>query len=103
MTIRRLIEVLFGTLTALALIAAVAITLAASRRRDLVALQQRQFDAYKVSIELRRTSDDLTRLARTYVATGDAKYERYYHEVVGIRDGTIPRPADYGPAYWDRV
>jgi methyl-accepting chemotaxis protein len=28
--------------------------------------------------ELRQSSDDLTRLARTYVVTGDASYERQY-------------------------
>jgi PAS domain S-box-containing protein len=103
MTIRQLIKVLFATLTALALIAVAWIVFAASKRRELVALQERQFEGYKLAIELRRSSDDLTRLARTYVATGDPKYERLYHEVVGIREGTLPRPIDYGPAYWDKV
>jgi two-component system, sensor histidine kinase and response regulator len=103
MTIRRLIQVLFATLTALALLAAVSISLAAARRRGLVDLQQRHFDAYKLAIALRQSSDDLTRLARTYVATGDAKYERFYHQLVGIRAGTLPRPVDYGPGFWDRM
>jgi diguanylate cyclase (GGDEF)-like protein len=53
--------------------------------------------------ELRRSSDDLTRMARTYVATGDAKLRDNYQEILDIRDGRSPRPRQYENVYWDLV
>ena len=51
--------------------------------------------------ELRQSSDDLTRLARTYVMTGDAMWEQQYFEVLDIRNGKKPRPDGYEKIYWD--
>jgi len=51
--------------------------------------------------ELRQSSNDLTRLVRTYVITGDVAFKRQFEAVREIRDGTRPRPRDYGPSYWD--
>ncbi|HWW71183.1 MAG TPA: diguanylate cyclase, partial [Duganella sp.] len=53
--------------------------------------------------ELRQSSDDLTRMARTYVATGDAQYRKNYQEIIDIRDGLQPRPQHYDNVYWDLV
>lgn len=53
--------------------------------------------------ELRQTSDDLTRMARTYAATGDARFRAYFQEILDIRNGDAPRPADYHEVYWDLV
>ena len=62
---------------------------------------QARYDSYLLADELRQSSDDLTRLARTYVATGDAKWEQQYFEVLDIRNGKRPRPAHYERIYWD--
>ncbi len=51
--------------------------------------------------ELRQSSNDLTRLARTYVITGDVAFKRQFEAVREIRDGLRRRPLDYGPSYWD--
>ncbi|TNC08911.1 HAMP domain-containing protein [Methylobacterium terricola] len=53
--------------------------------------------------ELRQTSDDLTRLSRTYIATGKATYKQQYKDIVDIRAGRKPRPVDYHRIYWDYV
>ena len=53
--------------------------------------------------ELRQSSDDLTRMVRTHVVTGDAIYRRRYQEILDIRDGRKPRPARYDDVYWDMV
>jgi diguanylate cyclase (GGDEF)-like protein len=53
--------------------------------------------------ELRQSSDDLTRMARTYVVTGDARYLRHYQEILAIRDGRVGRPLRYDDVYWDLV
>jgi len=51
--------------------------------------------------ELRQSSDDLTRLARTYVMTGDTMFKNQYFDVLNIRSGKSPRPDCYNHAYWD--
>lgn len=56
--------------------------------------------AYHVANQLRQSSDDLTRMARTYVATGNPLYEQYYFEILAIRNGEVPRPRKYPSTYW---
>ncbi|MBD9650411.1 methyl-accepting chemotaxis protein [Ensifer sp. ENS09] len=51
----------------------------------------------------RQSSDDLTRLVRTYAETGDPSFKDQYNAVVEIRNGTRPRPEDYHRIYWDFV
>ncbi len=65
--------------------------------------QDVRFRSYLLADELRQSSDDLTRLARTYVVTGDAAYETQYWDVLAIRNGTKPRPQQYNRIYWDFV
>jgi len=60
-----------------------------------------RYASFLLADELRQSSDDLTRLARTYVATGDAKWERQYFEILDIRNGKLPRPQHYERIYWD--
>ncbi len=53
--------------------------------------------------ELRQSSDDLTRMVRTYVLTGNPVYKEHYQEILDIRDGKKPRPVEYHDIYWDLV
>ena len=53
--------------------------------------------------ELRQSSDDLTRMARTYVATVEPRYKEQYQDVLDIRDGRKSRPVEYFRIYWDLV
>jgi len=53
--------------------------------------------------ELRQSSDNLTRCARAYAATGDPRYEQDYRDVLAVRNGEEPRPGDYRDIYWDFV
>ena len=56
-----------------------------------------------LSNELRQSSDDLTRMVRTYVVTGTPIYKQRYQEILDIRNGRKPRPIDYPNIYWDIV
>ncbi len=51
--------------------------------------------------QLRQTSDDLTRMVRTYAVTGEVKYKHYFQEILDIRNGLIPRPVNYNNIFWD--
>jgi len=56
-----------------------------------------------IADELRQSSDDLTRMARTYVVTGDIRFEKMYWHILAIRNGKAPRPERYEDIYWDLV
>ncbi|MDO9160598.1 MAG: diguanylate cyclase, partial [Burkholderiaceae bacterium] len=57
--------------------------------------------SFQLADELRQSSDDLTRMARTYVMTGDVRYKLAYQAILDIRDGKRPRPDGYQNVYWD--
>ncbi|WP_218568599.1 bifunctional diguanylate cyclase/phosphodiesterase [Pseudomonas sp. 2FG] len=59
--------------------------------------------SFLLADELRQSSDDLTRMVRTYVVTGDPIYKQHYQEILDIRDGKKLRPLDYHNLYWDLV
>ena len=87
----------------LALGLAVVTVLMLHTERDLRRSQQIHIRSFQLADELRQSSDDLTRMARTYVVTGDETYERRYWTILGIRNGELPRPVDYNRLYWDLV
>jgi len=64
---------------------------------------QQRYASRTLIEELRQSSDDLTRMARSYVVTGDPQYRRHYQEILDIRDGRAPRPQGYDNVYWDLV
>lgn len=59
--------------------------------------------SYQRADEQRQSSDDLTRMARTYVLTQDERYKKMYHDVLAIRNGKLVRPINYHRIYWDLV
>ncbi|KHO52013.1 MAG: PAS protein [archaeon GW2011_AR11] len=64
---------------------------------------QQRATSFRLADELRQTSDDLTRMVRTYVVTGDKRYKQHYQEILDIRDGKAARPVTMGAVYWDLV
>jgi diguanylate cyclase (GGDEF)-like protein/PAS domain S-box-containing protein len=51
--------------------------------------------------EFRQTSDDLTHMARSYVATGDLIYQQLFDHIIAVRDGQIPRSSTYHESHWE--
>ena len=62
-----------------------------------------RFQSFLLADELRQSSDDLSRMARSFVVTGKPSYKAYYQEILDIRNGLIPRPEGYQFYYWDMV
>jgi methyl-accepting chemotaxis protein len=84
----------------LMLVALQRVSVAQSRATDA---SESRYRSYLLADELRQSSDDLTRLARTYVVTGDSRYEQQYQDILAIRNGAKPRPEHYERIYWDLV
>jgi len=60
-----------------------------------------QHKSFILADQLRQSSDDLTRMARTYVITANKKFEDQFHTVLDIRNGKVKRPTNYNRIYWD--
>lgn len=56
------------------------------------AAHRNKFVSIQLANELRQSSQDLTRFARTYVVTGKDLYKDEYWNVVKVRNGEKPRP-----------
>ena len=70
------------------------------------AINQGEFhrlEALLLADELLQSSDDLTRMARIYVTTGEPIYEHYFTVILDIRNGKRPRPLNYSATYWHLV
>jgi methyl-accepting chemotaxis protein len=91
-----------GLLVVLTLIVLMSIVMLLKQSADVHSQAELQrYNSYLLADELRQSSDDLTRLARSYVITGDAKYEKQYWDVLDIRNGKKARPQEYQRIYWD--
>ena len=71
------------------------------KNHELQTAQENRYRSYVLADELRQSSDDLTRLARTYALTGDEKYKKMYWDILAIRNGEKPRPQNAERIYWD--
>jgi len=60
-----------------------------------------QHKSFILADQLRQSSDDLTRMARTYVITANKKFEKQFQTVLDIRNGKVKRPENYNRIYWD--
>ncbi|MBL7225662.1 MAG: PAS domain S-box protein [Desulfobacteraceae bacterium] len=78
------------------------IMLLEGERQHIVVAAQRD-KSLNLAHELKQSSDDLTRFARTYVVTGDPKYEHYFQAIIAIRDGKQAHPRKFTRSYWDHV
>lgn len=103
MKTKTMMSVVFSTIVASAVITAV-LSFNLKSKVDLFNdAASIRYQSYQVADELRQSSDDLTRFARTYAVTGDEKYEKMYMDILAIRNGEKPRPEKYNQIYWDLV
>lgn len=49
--------------------------------------------------EYKQSLDEQRRLAFTYIVTGNPTYKQQYQQVLGIREGKLPRPEKYNQPY----
>jgi len=71
--------------------------------KEIDRANEMRIQSHALADELRQSSNDLTRMVRTYIATGNPRYKQHYQEILDIRDGKAPRPEAYDDIYWDLV
>ena len=102
-TLKKLFTLLLAVGAILAVFFSVSLFQVWRTQVKLTDASEARYRSYLLADELRQSSDDLTRLARTYVVTGDPKYEQQYMAILDIRNGKKPRPQHYERIYWDFV
>ena len=88
------------TITLLLIITGIVSFLALRIHNDIVRSEYKRLRSFQLAHELLQSSEDLTRMARSYVATGNPTYEENYYTILDIRNGKHPRPANYDTTYW---
>ena len=101
LTIKQTFSILFALVLVTAVLLLIATYGAHKANGRYKQAQDNRYQSYLLGDELRQSSDDLTRLARTYVVSGDSKWEQQYFELLDIRNGKKPRPQEYERIYWD--
>jgi signal transduction histidine kinase/DNA-binding response OmpR family regulator/HPt (histidine-containing phosphotransfer) domain-containing protein len=102
-SLRRLVQVGVGIGVALLAVLLLLSLMAELSMQGAAGAEARRSTSLRLAYELRQTSDDLTRMARSYVATGNPEYRSWFEEILAIRAGTAPRPEGYDQIYWDVV
>jgi PAS domain S-box-containing protein len=77
------------------------LTLQNQAHKQLDKAIQLRHTSFSLADQLRQSSDDLTRMVRTYAATGESRFEDYFHAILDIRAGKAPRPENYDRIFWD--
>lgn len=103
MTIRKLSYIFYLVTGALISLLTLFIVLRFFEQQELNHARNIRYTSFLVADELRQSSDDLTRMARAYVDTGNPKFERFYWKILAIRNGEEEQPLDYERSYWDLV
>ncbi|SDG26420.1 Methyl-accepting chemotaxis protein [Pseudomonas benzenivorans] len=103
MSVQRLFSLIFAAIIFCTTLLSLLVILMILNQGQLTASQENRYQSYLLADELRQSSDDLTRLARTYAVSGDARYEQQYWQVLDIRNGKQPRPLQYERLYWDFI
>lgn len=101
MTIKRVVAFIISFMMLFCIALLGLIYLIDTNKNKLLDSYENRYQSYLLADQLRQSSDDLTRFARTYVVTGDKKYQKFYFEVLAIRNGAKPRPKNYERIYWD--
>lgn len=100
MSIKRFITLAIISISMLLLMLSVNIYQSREIQQEIIKKEQSRFNSLQLARELLQSSDDLTRMARAYAATGDSNYKDYFNRILAIRDGKIPRPFIDSSTYW---
>src|SRR5687768_11329276 len=103
MTIRKMSHIFYLVTAVLISLLTLFIALRFLELRKLNDAENMRYASFLAADELRQSSDDLTRMARAYVATGDPRFERIYFDILAIRNGDKERPPHYERGYWDLI
>ncbi|MBL4801434.1 MAG: PAS domain S-box protein [Emcibacter sp.] len=95
-------RIFFIFLIILSLLSAIILSMGqlANSRKQSAEIILLQYQYHTLVEHLQQKSDDLTKMARTYVMTGNNIYKQYYDDIWAIQDGQASHPIQYKTSYW---
>ncbi|RCU45278.1 response regulator [Corallincola holothuriorum] len=103
LSIRQNLLVVFLSFSFLTITAGMLVGLLLAGIEEHKLVEARKYSSLALALEVKQSSDDLTRMARLYAVTGDSIYRDYFQEIIEIRDGKKPHPQGFQQSYWDQV
>ena len=103
LSIRQLLAVLLVIVLVLSTLLSLVTLLQVQTATDRTNAERQRVTSFRLSDQMRQSSNDLTRMVRLYVTTGDPRYREYYDQILDIRSGDARRPTDYDSSFWDHV
>ena len=91
-TLKRSFLMFFAVLAALSILMFGALQLILGAQNEIERAGDARYASYKLANEVRSNSEHLTQSVRSYVVTGDPRYETIYWDIVAVSTGKKPRP-----------
>lgn len=102
-SIKKIFLIVFGVMGILLVSLGWSIFVLMGATSDLKQAYEQKYRSFLLANELRQSSDNLTKMVRTFVATRDERYVEVYNDIVDIRAGKKPRPENYEGIYWEPI
>lgn len=101
MSIQRLFTIIFSAIIVSAITLSLVVLAMIDNQQSLSDREENRYQSYLLADELRQSSDDLSRMARTFAVTGERRYAQLYDQILSIRNGQDKRPSNYNYPYID--
>ncbi len=72
-------------------------------RQEVEQYQTDLYAFYRLSQELKQSSDHLSKFARAYAVTGNEYWKRLFDHVLDVREGRVETPQHSDYEYWDLI
>lgn len=100
MSFKRALTITFSLLTVILLGLVAAMKMLSNASKDLTDAELLRYESLEMVHRFQQISANLTRMAQSYVVTGDPFYKQRYHQMLAIRYGTIREPLLYEQTSW---
>lgn len=101
MSIQRLFTIIFSAIIISAITLSLVVMAMIKNQQSLSESEENRYRSYLLADELRQSSDDLSRMARTFAVTGESRYAQLYKQILSVRNGQEHRPTNYNFPYID--
>ncbi|SHI41921.1 HAMP domain-containing protein [Rubritalea squalenifaciens DSM 18772] len=100
MSFKRALTITFSLLITILLGLVVTMKSLSNAIENVATTEHERYESRILAHRLQQSSENLTRMARSYIATGDAVYKQRFHQILAIRSGTLHEPMQYSKASW---
>lgn len=97
------VRVFFGCLGMMVIALAIGVHAIIDSSNKMHDSQEHRYKSFQLAQQFRQSSDDLTRMVRSYTVTNDPRFYDYFNAIIAIRNGEQARPDDYQYMFWDFV